>query len=51
MKRKKEINPVGTSGPAVIEAGIGATHPVSGKAFLLPETKPKVGIWNFDPLF
>ena len=39
--------PGGTSGPAGIKAGIGATHPVSGSAFSLPETKPELaGIRN-----
>ena len=39
---------VGTSGPAGIKAGIGATLPVSGSAFSLPETKPEAGSRNSE---
>ena len=38
------IRVVGTSGSARIKAGIGASNPVSGSHFPLPESKPEFGI-------
>ena len=50
---KKSISLVGTSGPAGIKAGIGATHPVSGSVFFTSgdkagSRKSEVGILTFS---
>ena len=44
LPRVPRVRVVGTSSSAGIKAGVGASNPVSGSHFPLPETKPEFGI-------